>query len=94
MKIQVISGKKSHEVRLPDYPDPEGDRMSEAVTRRYGLNDYEKYLDKIVKDLYTRQISPGKYTKRDWPVGYKPKTRNAKAPAGKRWGHWEGGHAP
>lgn len=98
-KQEMVKGlKKPIEVRLPDYPaDPKEERMIQSILRKFGLadnQDYEKHLDKIAIELYTRRIGVGKYTKRPWPEGYTPKTRNANAPAGKRWGHWEGGKAP
>jgi hypothetical protein len=81
MKIQVTSGKRTYEVRLPDYPpDPKEERMIQSILRKFGLadnQDYDKYLDRVVIELYTRRIGPGKYTKRDVPAGFYGHKRNS-----------------
>lgn len=57
--------------------DPAGDRMSEAIARRYGVDEahYDEHLAKIRAESDSRRIGIGKYTKREWPTGFEPGKR-------------------
>ena len=74
---------------MPELGEPSRERM-----KKYSEENYPKYLEELKKKLDAHRIGVGQYTKEAWPKGYKAKTRNAKAPKGKRWGHWDGGEAP
>jgi hypothetical protein len=63
--------------RLAPPADPSGDRMSEAIARRHGVDEehYQEHLNKLERQLNERRIGPGKYEKLPFPAGFKPGQR-------------------